>query len=171
MIDERNNFIHPTAIIGANVEIGSNNYFGPYCLIGEAPEHRDHFQTKGRVVIGSDNIFTGMLTIDSSTNPDTPTTIGNKCFLMKQTHVGHDAQLGNFVYISPGARVGGHAEIADLCNLGMNSSIHQWVQVPVGCMIGQGSAVIKSSKLLEYGVYAGTPVKWIRPNVKVKLNQ
>lgn len=28
------NYIHPTAVIGPNVEMGDNNYIGPFCIIG-----------------------------------------------------------------------------------------------------------------------------------------
>lgn len=35
------NFIHPTAIIYEDVEIGDNNYIGAYCIIGAPPEHKN----------------------------------------------------------------------------------------------------------------------------------
>lgn len=35
------NYIHPTALIGPNVELGDNNYIGPFCIIGYPAEHKD----------------------------------------------------------------------------------------------------------------------------------
>ena len=38
------NFIHPTAIIGDNVELGDNNYIGAYCIIGDPTEHKKYWK-------------------------------------------------------------------------------------------------------------------------------
>ena len=85
-IDNRykNNFIHPTAIIGDNVQLGQNNYIGAFCLItgntiigndnrfeafcsiGTEPEHKDYFDEPNQgVVIGNYNRIKEFVTISS----------------------------------------------------------------------------------------------------------
>ena len=50
------NFIHPTAIIYEDVEIGDNNYIGAYCIIGAPPEHKKHWDNPwSKVIIGNNN--------------------------------------------------------------------------------------------------------------------
>lgn len=162
-IDERGNKIHHTVVFGPNVEYGSNNYFGPYCVIGMPGEIADGFPEDGGVVIGNDNVFAGMVTIDASRN-STFTVITNSCFLMKQTHVGHDSIIYKGVRVSPHATIGGEVIISEQCNIGMNAVIHQSLIIPTGCMIGMGAVVTKKTHLKEWRKYAGVPAKDIGSN-------
>lgn len=161
--DNAGNHIHPTAVIGPNVKLGSNNYIGPQCIIGYPAEHRDFWDKPvGQVEIGDNNIFTGLVTIDAST--ENVTYIGNDCWFLKHSHVGHDAVIGDGVTVSCGAKIGGQAIIHPKCNIGLNACIHQWVEVPEGCMIGMNAAVTKKLVMEEYRKYAGVPAKDIGPN-------
>jgi UDP-N-acetylglucosamine acyltransferase len=155
------NFIHPTAIIGDNVTLGDNNYIGAYCIIGEPAEHKKFWdKTKGKVVIGNNNIITGLVTIDAGT--ETNTYIGNDCFIMKHAHIGHDCIIDNKVTISCGAKIGGHSIINDNCNIGLNAVLHQWSVVLEGCMIG-ASAFFKGESE-QYTKYAGVPARKLGEN-------
>lgn len=174
------NFIHPTAIICPNVKMGKGNYVGPFCVIGYPAEHKKYWITNekasnmlmptfdgagvGEVEIGDNNIFTGMVTIDAST--EQKTVIMNGCWFLKHSHVGHDAVIGNGVTVSCGAKVGGHCIINDNCNLGLNATIHQWVEIPPQCMIGMGAVVTKKTELSPNRKYAGVPAKDIGENIK-----
>ena len=75
IVDERNNRIHPSAVIDDDVEIGEDNYIGPFCYltgyltvgdnnrfeshcsVGTRPEHTEHWHQDGRTVIGDNGIF------------------------------------------------------------------------------------------------------------------
>lgn len=165
--DKRGNKWHNTCIFGPNVNMGSNNYFGPYCVIGMPGEVSDKFPNDGAVLIGDNNVFAGMLTVDASVNNE-HTKISHNCFLMKQTHVGHDCFIFNGVRVSPGARIGGECMIFDYCNIGMNAAIHQRVKVPIGCMIGMGAVITKKTVLRPWQKYAGVPAKCIGSNEAFK---
>jgi UDP-N-acetylglucosamine acyltransferase len=168
MTDLNGNYIHPTAVIGDNVTLGKNNYIGPFCIIGFPAEHKAFWEKPvGEVVIGDNNKFLGFISIDAGT--ERQTTIGNDCWFLKHSHVGHDAHIKNSVTLSCGAKIGGHAVINSFCNIGLNATIHQRVIVPEGCMIGMNAAVIKKSVLHEYKKYAGVPVKEIGDN-EIKTN-
>ena len=60
--------IHPTAVIGDNVDIYEDVYIGPYCLIGLPAEHKAFWgkEPKG-VVISRGCVLTGHCTVDSGT--------------------------------------------------------------------------------------------------------
>lgn len=156
------NQIHPTVVIGPNVEMGDNNYIGPFCIIGFPAEHRGYWPTSGKVVIGNNCIITGLVTIDAGT--ENTTVIGNDVMLMKHSHVGHDASIGNKVMISPGAKIGGHAVIGEGCNIGLNASIHQRQIIKEGCMIGANAFVSKTLVTEPYSKYAGVPARCIGKN-------
>lgn len=158
-------FIHPTAVIGDNVEIGKNVYIGPYCIIGYPAEHKFFWGKElGRVIIGDNCVITGHVTIDAGT--ESSTIIEDDCWLLKHSHVGHDAHIQGNTTISCGAKIGGHAKIGPNCNIGLNACIHQRVVVPEGCMIGMNAAVTKKLEMQPYRKYAGVPAKDIGSNVR-----
>jgi UDP-N-acetylglucosamine acyltransferase len=163
------NFIHPSAVIGDNVDLGEGNYIGPLCIIGYPAEHRKYWgKPLGTVVIGNNNIFTGLVTIDAGTEKET--IIGNNNMFLKHSHVGHDAVVGNNVTVSCGAKIGGHAVINNKVNIGLNACIHQFVVVAEGVMIGMCAAVTKKLLIEPYRKYAGVPAKDIGSNEQAKNN-
>jgi len=158
------NNIHPTAIIGPNVQLGDNNYIGPYCVIGMPGEHRDKWGEDKGVIIGNNNIFTGHITIDAGIADHT--IIGNNCFMMKHSHVGHDCIVGNDVTVSCGAKIGGHAEVMDKANIGLNAVIHQHHNIAEGVMVGMGAVMTMKVQTANYQTYAGNPARHIGANKK-----
>lgn len=156
------NYIHPTAVIGNNVKIEDDVYIGPLCVIGFPAEWRGNEHFDAGVHIKKGTRITGMVTIDTGVNRTT--TIGENCYLMKHSHVGHDAILGDDVTLSCGAKVGGHTEIGNKTNIGLNAVLHQKLKIPEGCMIGASAFVGKKSILQPNHKYAGVPVKEIGTN-------
>ena len=158
-----NNNIHPTAIIYPNVKIGKGNTIGAYCIIGSPAEWKGK-EGEGNVIIGNNNVITGLVTIDSGVG--NPTIIGDNCYIMKHCHIGHDAVICDNTTLSCGAKIGGHTIIAKDCNIGLNAVIHQKLIIPEGCMIGASSFVGKKSKLKPKHKYAGVPVRELGENIR-----
>jgi UDP-N-acetylglucosamine acyltransferase len=157
-----NNIIHPTAIIGDNVILGDNNYIGAYCIIGDTAEHKKYWdKPKGKVYIGNNNIITGLVTIDAGT--EEATYIGDDCFIMKHSHIGHDCTIYSNVTISCGAKIGGHSIIKSNSNIGLNAVLHQFSIIQEGCMIG-ASAFFKG-ETEPFTKYAGVPARNIGKNI------
>lgn len=157
------NYIHPTAIVYPNVILGRNNYIGPYCIIGAPAEHKGNWnKTSDIVVIGDNNIFTGLVTVDGGMEAQTH--IGNNNFIMKHSHVGHDVVLWDNCVVSCGAMIGGHCIIQDSVNIGLNAAIHQRQNIAEGCMIGMGSVITKRLITEPFCKYAGNPAKYIGSN-------
>lgn len=156
--------IHQTAVINSNVIIEDDVYIGPLCIIGFNPEWKGHEHQNKGVIIKKGTRITGMVTIDGGALQ--PTVIGENCYLMKQVHIGHDAEIKNGVTLSCGAKIGGHAIIGENTNIGLNAVVHQKVEVPEGCMIGASAFVGKKSILKPNHKYAGVPVRELGENKK-----
>jgi UDP-N-acetylglucosamine acyltransferase len=155
------NYIHPTAIIGDNVTLGDNNYIGAYCIIGDPAEHKKYWgKETGKVIIGNNNIITGLVTIDAGT--EDITYIQDNCFIMKHAHIGHDCTIFDNVTISCGAKIGGHCIIEPYSNIGLNAVLHQYAHVHEGCMIG-ASAFFKGESE-PFTKYAGVPARKLGSN-------
>lgn len=159
----KNTFIHPTAVIANNVVIGDNCYIGPLCVIGFPAEWKGREEDNAGVKIYDNTRLTGLVTVDSGT--DKPTIVSEYCYLMKHSHVGHDAWIQNNVTISCGAKIGGHSIIGAKCNIGLNAVVHQKVTIPQGCMIGALAFIGKKTELQPYRKYAGVPARDIGENI------
>jgi UDP-N-acetylglucosamine acyltransferase len=177
-----NNTIHLTAIIEPSVELGSNNYIGPYCYItgntvignnnrfeahcsiGTPAEHRDYFEsTEGKVIIGNNNIFREYVTVNAGTRD--VTTLCNNVVMLRGSHIGHDSFVDDKVNISCNVLVGGHSYLMEGCNFGLGSICHQFSVIGAYAMIGMGAVITKSSTILPGKVYVGSPAKPIKDNV------
>lgn len=157
------NEISPLAWIHQDVQIGTGNKIGPFCVIGGPAEWKGH-EESGRVIIGNRNTFTGLVTIDSGA--ERYTRIADDCYFLKHSHVGHDASVHSGVTISCGAKIGGHSTVEAHANIGLNAVIHQKQTIAEGCMIGMGAVVTKKLITEPFRTYAGNPSRLIGVNDK-----
>jgi UDP-N-acetylglucosamine acyltransferase len=82
-------------------------------------------------VIGDHVVIRETATVHRSFHPgpDHATRIGDRCFLMASSHVGHDTILGNDVTMANASMCGGHVSIGDNAFLGGGCIFHQFVRV------------------------------------------
>jgi len=154
--------IHPTAIIGDNVKIGSGSVIHPYAIIGTDAENKysEVNEKTGGVVIGNNTIIREGVTINAPI--DDMTVVGNNCYLMAKSHIGHDGKLGDNVTMSTNAIVGGHSIIRDYSVLGLNSVIHQKRYVGEFSMVGMLTPI--SNHVPPFLISYGNPGTWHRVN-------
>ncbi|SOC46983.1 UDP-N-acetylglucosamine acyltransferase [Blastococcus aggregatus] len=159
--------VHPTAVVGPGVELGTDVVVGPYAVltgpcrigdrtwigahavIGAAPEIRGHEPGLPwadaahdiGVEIGQDTTVREFATVHRGTHR--LTRIGARCFVMNKVHVGHDAVVGDDVTLAVSAILGGHVEIGDGANLGLAAVLHQRRVVGPGAMVGMGAVVTR----------------------------
>ncbi|CRK60898.1 Acyl-[acyl-carrier-protein]--UDP-N-acetylglucosamine O-acyltransferase [Alloactinosynnema sp. L-07] len=175
------NQIHPSALVGAGVELGTNVtvgpgavllgplvvgddcWIGPGCVIGTPPEisslrHNrawdgdlDHIG----VEIGPRTVVRELTTIHQGSYRRTR--IGADCWLLNRVYVAHDGLIGDGVTLSAGVSVGGHAQIGDKVNIGMNAVLHQRRVVGPGAMVGMGTAVTRD--VPPFAMAYGNPVR------------
>jgi UDP-N-acetylglucosamine acyltransferase len=127
--------IHHVSLNGP-LTAGSGNVFYPNVCVGYAPQHLkyDHDKPGAGVVIGDRNTFREGVTIHRAF-AEQPTRLGNGNYLMVNSHLGHDVQMGDECLLANGALVAGHVEMGDKVILGGCAGIHQF------CRIGRLSIV------------------------------
>lgn len=122
--------------------IGENTLIYPYAVIG-MPGQDFKFSpgdpTPG-VVIGSGCVIREHVTVHAATTDAHPTTIGNKCYLMVASHVGHDCVVGNGVILVNSALLAGHVTVGDKAILSGNTAVHQFCRVGRMAIISGGVA-------------------------------
>ncbi len=122
--------------------IGSGTTVYPYAVIG-MPGQDFKFSpgdpTPG-VVIGSGCVIREHVTVHAATTDDHPTTIGDKCYFMASSHVGHDCVVGNGVILVNNALLAGHVRVGDNATFSGNTAIHQHGRVGRMAFISGGVA-------------------------------
>ena len=175
------NFIHPTALIEDCVEMGDNNYIGPFCYftggtkigsnnrfeafcsIGTRPEHSEYWHKDGELTIGDNNIFRDYITINAGT--DRLTSMGNDGIMLRGSHVAHDCVIEDGVTLSCDAIMLGHVRVMKHSNCGSGCQVHQHQVIGSYSMIGMGCIVTKKTNVEPGQVWVGNPAKRIKTNM------
>lgn len=145
--------VGPHAYLTGLTTIGRRNRFFPGAIIGEAPQDLRYRDEPTRLRIGDDNVFREHVTVHRSNNESEDTSIGSNNFLMANSHVGHNAQVGDHVIMANGALLAGHVTVADRVFISGNCLVHQFVRIGTLAMMQGGSAV--SLDLPPYTVARG----------------
>ncbi|MDI6757470.1 MAG: acyl-ACP--UDP-N-acetylglucosamine O-acyltransferase [Endomicrobiia bacterium] len=124
-----------------NSRIGSDNRIYPYAVVGAQPQDLKYAGAKTEVKIGNSCVIREFSTVHRATAPSAPTRIGDHCYLMAGTHLGHDSILGDNVIIANGTQLAGHVEVAEGVVMSALVGIHQFVRVGRLVMIGGGAMV------------------------------
>ncbi len=133
--------LHGNAYVHGPLTLGRNCRVYPFSCLGFAAQDLKYDPAKlgAGVIIGDENVFREGFTVNRATK-DLPTRIGDHNYFMGQTHVGHDAVVGNRCIIAQGTMLGGHSEVADNVNLGGNGGVHQFCRVGRFAMIAGQTA-------------------------------
>jgi UDP-N-acetylglucosamine acyltransferase len=181
------NVIHPTAVIGDEVEIGRGNVIGPHVVIlgpvrigddnwfgsgtaiGAPPEvrgtpHPAQWLTGGGgegVVIGDRNVLREQVVVHQGWQG--LTVLGDDCFVMNRSYVAHDCRLADGVTMASGVALGGHVAVGERANLGLGALVHQRRLVGAGAMVGMGAVV--SRDVAPFAKVYGNPARVRGANV------
>jgi UDP-N-acetylglucosamine acyltransferase len=173
--------VHPTAILGPAVELGTDTVVGPFAVltgpcrigdrawigahtvIGAAPEIRGHEpglpwggETAGPgVEVGDDTTLREFTAMHRGTHR--VTRVGNRCLVLNTCYIAHDVVIDDDVTLSPHVTVGGHAEIGAGATIGMAGTLHQRRLVGPGAMVGMGAVVTRD--VPPYAKAYGSPAR------------
>lgn len=89
-------------------------------------------------------------------------TVGDFSIFNLNCTVGHDAIVGEFANVAPGANISGYVEIENFCWIGTNAAINQgsegkWRKVGSGTLVGAGSVVVRDCE--PDSIYVGIPAR------------
>ena len=129
--------IWPNAYICSGTIIEEETEVHMGAVLGHLPQDLTFDKTrKTRLLIGSKCVIREYATLHRSTKEDSPTTVGDNCYLMAMSHVGHDCHLGNNVIVANGALLAGHVMVEDSAFISGNVVIHQFCRIGALSIIG-----------------------------------
>jgi UDP-N-acetylglucosamine acyltransferase len=154
--------VGPYCIIGENVQIGdncklessvrignrtimgTNNFIGHASLIGGEPQSIGFDASlETGVKIGNDNVFREYFGIHRATQAGQNTIVGNKNYLMAQTHLAHDVIIEDEIVMVQSAIVAGHAYLETKAFIGGMAAIHQFARVGQYSMVAGCGKIVK----------------------------
>ncbi|MBS1214721.1 MAG: lpxA, partial [Proteobacteria bacterium] len=152
------------AVVEPRVRMGENNTVHPHAVLGGLPQDLSFSpDTETWLDIGDGNVFREGVTISRATKPGTSTRIGSHCYLMNNSHVGHDCTVGDYTIFAGGATLGGHVHVGDRVFLGGGVMTHQFCRIGSFAML-QGLAGINKD-VLPFMMVGGRPGKHYRLNL------
>ena len=124
-----------------HTSIGENTVVYPFSSLGTPPQSVHYRGGPTRLEIGAGCQLREGVTMNIGTEDGGGVTrVGERCFLMVGSHVGHDCQVGNDVTLANNVVLGGHVAVGGYTFLGGHVAIHQFVRIGEGVMMAGMSA-------------------------------
>jgi len=133
------------------VKIGANT------IIGGDPQIYNWKSVPSWVEIGPGAFINELAVVHRSMREGGATLIGPDCYVMTQTHIAHDCQLGREVTLASLAGFAGHVEVGDFAVIGGATAIHQFARIGTMAMVGGMSRI--SQDVPPYFTVAGSPAQ------------
>lgn len=154
--------IGPLAYIRGPVVIGPRTRVYPHAVIGTDGEHKRRGPA-GAVRIGADCIIREGVAVQRGTG-ERDTTIGDRVWLLHNSHVAHDCVLGDDVTLSPNVVLGGETRVHVGATFGIGAMCHQRSTIGAWSMSGMGSVITKD--VPPFALVVGNPARVSRINTQ-----
>lgn len=175
--------IHPFAFIDHDVVIGDGCEIMPYAsvmhgttlgkncrvyqgaVIGADPQDFRWKEQPSWCTIGDNNIIREQVIINRGFMKEKGTLIGDGCFIMAETHIGHDSVITGKCVLGNGVKIAGEVIIGKCTILSSNvivnerSNIGKWVFIKGGTRI--------SNNVPPYVIMAHNPVAYYGVNAPI----
>jgi UDP-N-acetylglucosamine acyltransferase len=140
--------------VTGHTTIGPRTVIHPFASLGSPPQSFSYRGGPTRLTVGADCDIRENVTMNTGTEDDHGLTeVGNNCFLMVGSHVGHDCKVGNNVVFANNTMLGGHVSVGDKVVFGGNVAVRQFVRIGEGAMIVGMSGV--RADVIPFGMAQG----------------
>jgi len=140
--------------IAGHTTIGPRTVLYPFASLGTPPQSVKYRGGPTRLVIGADCDIREGVTVNTGTEDDRGVTeVGDRCWLMVGSHVGHDCKVGSNVIFSNNVMLAGHCAIGDYAILGGGAAVIQFARIGAHAFVGGMSGL--ENDLIPYGMALG----------------
>lgn len=175
--------IHPFAFVDDNTVIGDNCEIMPYASVMKGAEIGNNckiyqgaivgadpqdFRWKGeesKCYVGNDNIIRENVIINRGIRGEGGTRIGDGCFIMAGSHIGHDSVLKGKIVVGNDVSIAGECQVGVCTILSSGVILHEksvvgdWVLIKGGCRI--------SGNVPPYVIMAHNPAVYFGVNAVI----
>lgn len=135
--------IGPHAVIFGGVRLGARCRVHAGAVLGDLPQDLSFRGAESFVEIAEECTIREGVTIHRGTKEGTVTRVGPRCFLMANSHLAHNVQLGERVILANGALLAGYVTVGDYAFISGNAAVHQFCRIGRLAMLGGGSCITK----------------------------
>ncbi len=140
--------------VAGHTMIGAGTLIYPFASVGTPPQSLAYRNEPTRLVIGEGCTIRESATVNTGTvGGGGLTQIGDRCYLMAYSHVGHDCRVGSDVIFANSATLGGHCVVGDFVWIGGLSAVHQFVRIGAQAMVAGASGI--RGDVIPYGFATG----------------
>jgi UDP-N-acetylglucosamine acyltransferase len=140
--------------VTGHTTIGPGTSIQPFASLGTPPQSVKYRGGPTRLVVGANCDIRESVTMNTGTEDGGGVTeVGDRCFLMVGSHVGHDCHVGDDVIIANDTVLGGHVTVGRNTVLGGQAAVHQFCRIGEGAMMSGFSAI--AADLIPYGFAIG----------------
>ena len=150
--------------IAGHTAIGARTVIYPFASLGTPPQSFKYRGGPTRLTVGADCDIREHVTLNIGTEEGGGLTqVGDHCFFMVGSHVGHDCQVGNHVVVANNVLFGGHVVVGDNVVFGGGVAVRQFVRIGEGAMIVGLSGV--RADVIPWGMAQGPLAHLVGLNV------
>ena len=131
--------LHSHVKLRGPLTMGARNEVHSFAVLGDWPQDRKFKGDFSEVIFGDDNVIREGVTVHRGTALNSKTVIGSRCYLMVNSHVGHNAVVSDDVTLVNGGMLAGHVHVGPRAIIGGNCTVHQFVRVGRLAMISNVS--------------------------------
>jgi UDP-N-acetylglucosamine acyltransferase len=143
--------------LAGHTTIGARTIIHSFASLGSPPQSFSYRGGATKLVIGADcDIRENVTANTGSEDGGGVTHVGDRCFLMVGTHIGHDCHVGNHVVFANNVLLAGHVTIGDYVVFGGGVAVRQFVRIGEGAMIVGLSGA--RADIIPWGMALGSPL-------------
>ena len=175
--------VYPFAFIDKNVEIGDNCVIMPYASIMSGARvgcgnkiyqgavisaDPQDFRWKGEdtfCYIGDNNVIREHVIINRGIVPEGGTRIESNCWIMAETHIGHDSHVADHCVLGNGVKIAGNVSLERGVILSSNVILHEGVKVGRLALVKGGCRI--SSNVPPFVIIAHNPAAFYGVNAHI----
>jgi UDP-N-acetylglucosamine acyltransferase len=156
--------LHAHVHLAGHTTIGPRTVIYPFASLGTPPQSVKYRGGPTRLIVGADCDIRENVTMNIGTEDDRGVTeVGDGCFFMVGSHVGHDCKVGDGVTFANNVVLGGHVSVGDGVVFGGQAAVRQFVRIGEGAMI-VGLAGVRAD-VIPWGLAQGPLADLIGLNV------
>jgi len=150
--------------VTGHTTIGARTVVYPFASLGSPPQSVHYRGGPTRLLIGADSDIRENVTMNTGTEDGGAVTeVGDKCFFMVGSHVGHDCHVGSNVVVANNVLLAGHVTVGDYVVFGGGAAVRQFVRIGDGVMIVGLSGV--RADVIPFGTVQGPLAHLVGLNV------
>lgn len=140
--------------VQGRTSIGASVTVHPFAVLGGPPQSTGYKGEDTALIVGPGCQIREHVTMNPGmANARGETRVGERCFFMAGSHVGHDCIVGDGVIVANNVMLAGHVEVGDGAWIGGGAAIHQFARVGRGAMVGGMSGL--EGDLIPFGLCMG----------------